>query len=522
MQMNNQNDGASSASPLVKPSQEQQRLLNLIEIAQVLSQQNELAEIIRLVTQKAITLLEAEMALLLLVNPRTRQTVKTIFKAGVQVSQPRYHALQTQISGWILFNCQPLLCSDLKQDARFSKIAVHDLAITSVLGVPLKVEGVVIGTLLLFNKKNGKVFSESDLEYFDKLAMIAAPYLRNVQQVQQYFIEPLPESALLAKYQKLGFLGKGKKFVAMLQAVEAAARSDVRVLLEGGSGTGKELVARAIHQLSGRCQGPFMAIDCGAIPANLLESELFGHARGAFTGATFARTGLIQEADHGTLFMDEIANLPVEMQAKLLRVLQDSQVRPVGSNKSCQVDVRIIAASSDSLHKRVEQQQFREDLFYRLYVYPIAVPSLGERREDIPLLAHYFLKKFAMQQNKPVESFHSEILEFMKCRAWPGNIRELENFVQRVLTLAPLETSVITREVLPPDLAKEFKKLKPVDNDQAATKSLGDSLTELEKQLILKALVDFNWNQSRAARSLKISVTTLRYKMEKLKIKAPQ
>jgi transcriptional regulator with GAF, ATPase, and Fis domain len=168
------------------------------------------------------------------------------------------------------------------------------------------VEGVIIGSILLLNKDRDDEFDENDLAYLEKLAALAAPFLRNVQKIQEYFAAPLPEAALLAKYEPLGLLGKSKKFIELLQAVEATALCDVRVLLEGQSGTGKELIARAIHQLSARRDGPFVAIDCGAIPANLLESELFGHVKGAFTGATSDRKGLLEEAHHGTLFMDEI------------------------------------------------------------------------------------------------------------------------------------------------------------------------------------------------------------------------
>ena len=496
-------------------------LQNLIDFANTLSQQNETAEICRLVSQKAIDLLNAEIALLLLVNPRTRQTVKTIYKAGVQISQPRYRALQTQVSGWVLYNCQPVLCADIKQDARFSKVAVHDVAVTSIMGVPLKVEGIVIGTLLLFNRKDGEAFSEDDLEYFATLAMIAAPYLRNVRQIQQYFSEPLPESILRAKYEKIGLLGKSKKFLAMLQAIEAAAHTDVRVLLEGCSGTGKELVARAIHLFGKRNHGPFVAIDCGAIPANLLESELFGHVRGAFTGATQDRKGMIEMAHHGTLFMDEIGNLPLEMQAKLMRVLQDAEVRPLGSNTPRPVDVRIISACSSLLRTLVEKQQFREDLYYRLYVYPIYIPSLGERREDVPLLANAFLQRFAKQQNKKAAGFHEEILLFLQQQPWPGNVRELENLVERLVTLTEDNVETIGREALPDDLKKEFKKLKPSEDEHWVQKSLEGYLAEYEAELLRKALTAHQWNQSKAARALKISEQTLRYKMNKLGITKP-
>jgi anaerobic nitric oxide reductase transcription regulator len=248
--------------------------------------------------------------------------VKTVMREGKIGDDRRFKTVQNQISGWLMQNRQPLLSAAIKQDARFSGVSWGEVALQSVIGVPLQIEGAFIGTLILLNKTSGAAFDENDLAYLEKLCLIAAPYLRNVQKIAEYFNTPLPDAALLAKYEQVGLLGKSPPFVELLQAIEAATRCDVRVLLEGQTGTGKELIARAIHQFSARQQQPFIAIDCGAIPANLLESELFGHVKGAFTGATHDRRGLLEEANHGTLFMDEIAHLPVDMQAKFMWVLQ--------------------------------------------------------------------------------------------------------------------------------------------------------------------------------------------------------
>jgi len=370
------------------------------------------------------------------------------------------------------------------------------------------------------NRQEGKQFTENDLTFLEKISVISAPYLRNVQFIQEFFEPPLPEVVLLSQYEKLGLLGKSVRFIEMLQALDAASRCGVRVLLEGQSGTGKELVARAIHTISDRSKGQFVAVDCGAIPANLLESELFGHVKGAFTGASYERKGLFEEANHGTLFMDEIVNLPLEMQSKLMRVLQENEIRPVGSNKARKVDVRIISASSVPLKDLLEKGEFREDLYYRLYVYPIRVPSLEERSEDIPILANHFLMRFAKQQKKEVASFHKVLLGYMKSRGWPGNIRELENFVERMVTLSPSEIKILHSDILPKSLRKEFKKSQLTPDDQVG-RSLDESIVEYEKRLIRQALIEHNWNQSQAARSLKISVQTLWYKRKKLGITMP-
>jgi transcriptional regulator with GAF, ATPase, and Fis domain len=413
------------------------------------------------------------------------------------------------------------LSADLKADARFSSNFFGDAPVRSALAAPLIMEEIVIGTLMVLNVDGTEAPLEHGLRYLEQMANIVAPYLRNLQRVQEYFETRLPQSALLSKYETLGLLGKSKKFSDMLQAVEAAARTDVRVLLQGQSGTGKELIARAIHHLSDRNGKPFVAIDCGAIPANLIESELFGHVKGAFTGATADRKGLFEEANAGALFMDEIASLPLDMQAKLMRVLQEGEIRPLGSNKTRQVDIRVISASSASLRKLMDKQQFREDLFYRLHVYPINVPSLHERQEDIPLLANHFLKRLSEKQGKQAESFHEEILDYMQEQPWPGNIRELENFVERLVTNASPTDKILGREILPPELRKKVRQSTPSDAAFAVNKSLQEHLTEVEEQLIRQALLANDWNQSQAARSLKIPEQTLRYKMGKLGIAKP-
>lgn len=496
---------------------ENNRLKALVDLAVGLCTQNDYQEMLRIVVQKGATLLTAEVASLMMINPKTRQTVKTVYKEQHKEPSQQHQKLQTQISGWIIQNHQSFMSVDIRSDPRFRKNLFAKEALRKALGVPLLAEDLIIGTLIILKKDDWHEI-EKELQLLEQFSAIAAPFLRNVQRIQEYFEAPIPENALLKKYKSLGMLGQGKKFVELLKAIESAARCDVRVLLEGKSGTGKELIARAIHKLSARGSKPFVAIDCGAIPANLIESELFGHVRGAFTGANTERKGLIMETNGGTLFMDEIGNLPMDIQAKLLRVLQEGEVRPLGSNKSVKVDVRIISAGSASLQKMVANKQFREDLFYRLYVYPIDVPSLNERWDDIPLLANHFLKRFSIQQNKEVESFHEEILDFMQQRNWAGNIRELENFVERLVTSVSANAKVLDRSFLPKDLLKELKIGNVQREDIKVEMSLHESLAEYEEQLLRQALQANNWNQSKTARKLRIAEHTLRYKMGKLGI----
>jgi Nif-specific regulatory protein len=497
------------------------KLESLIELASTLAQQSDFQEVLRLVTQKASSLLRAEVALIMMINPRTRETIKTIYKEGKEVDDHPYHFVHTYFSGWVIDHNCGFLSEDIQQDARFRKNLFEDIPLKSVICAPFRAEGIIIGTLLLLNHAESAAFGKNDFSYLEKFVTVVSPFLRNIQKIQQYFVSPLPKGTLLKKYEAHGLLGKSKKFVELLQTIEAAANCDVRVLLEGQSGTGKELIARAIHRCSSRAQHKFVAIDCGTIPANLIESELFGHVKGAFTGATSARKGLLEEADGGTLFMDEITNLPMELQSKLLRVLQEGEIRPLGSNVARKVDVRIITASSIALRELVERQEFREDLYYRLYVYPIGVPSLNDRREDIPLLASYFLTKFSHKQNKQAETFHEEMSVFLKIRKWPGNIRELENLVERLVTLTPSEMKVIDTSVLPPEFQDEWQKMKITSKIYYTHKPLREILGDYEKQEIQKVLMECNWNQSKAARMLQISEHSMRYKISKLGIVKP-
>ena len=494
------------------------KLESLIELASVLAKQNDFQETLRLVTEEVSGLLKAETTLIMMINPRTRETVKTLYKDVEESQNEPFKFVHNYLSGWTIANNRSFLSENIREDSRFNKELFKDINLQSVMCVPFTVEGIIIGTLLLLNKFEGYTFTQNDFSFLKKFTVIVSPYLRDVQKIQHYFTAPLPQETLLKKFEVYGLLGKSKKFIQLLQTIESAARCDVRVLLDGQSGTGKELIAKAIHHYSSRNSHKFVAVDCGAIPANLIESELFGHVKGAFTGANFSRKGLLEEANGGTFFMDEINNLPMELQAKLLRFLQESEIRPIGSNETHKVDVRIIAASSASLKQLVEDQKFREDLFYRLYVYPISVPSLNERIEDIPLLANYFLKKHSLQQKKKTEMFHEEILDFLKNHSWAGNIRELENFVERLVTLAPLEMQVIDASMLPADFREEWQKVEAISPKYDANNSLEDNLTEYEKKLIMKALNECNWNQSEAARQLNISETTIRYKMNKLGI----
>ena len=294
----------------------------------------------------------------------------------------------------------------------------------------------------------------------------------------------------------------------VLNSVQMVARTDSAVLIQGETGTGKELIARAIHEESLRRPGPFVKVNCAAMPAGLLESELFGHERGAFTGALTQTTGRFHLADQGTLFLDEIGDLPLELQPKLLRVLQEQEFERLGSSRTIRVDVRVVAATNQDLTQMVRDHRFRADLFYRLNVFPIMLPPLRERSEDIPLLVPHFVNKFARRMNKEFTYIPNEVMEILRLHDWPGNIRELQNYIERAMIMCPGPDLR-----LPPD---ELKHLVKRDTP-SATRTLADA----ERDHILHVLRQVGWvvgGRDGAAARLGLARTTLLYRMRKLGI----
>jgi two-component system response regulator HydG len=308
--------------------------------------------------------------------------------------------------------------------------------------------------------------------------------------------------AELEQEQGLGrILGSSPVIRAVVEQIEAVADSDASVLLLGESGTGKELAARALHWGSSRRGEPFVAVNCGAIPENLLEAELFGHEKGAFTGADRKRQGLFAAAHRGTLFLDEVAELPVALQVKLLRAVQERAVRPVGSTALVSVDVRLISASNRDLPSLVQQERFREDLYYRLAVVPIRLPALRDRLEDLQMLAERFLERAARRLGKRLAGFSEDAALWMAAHRWPGNVRELENIVERAAVLA--KGSTITRN----DLGTEFALT-------GGQPSLRPTLDNLEQQYIERVLQETGGDKQAAARILGVSVRTLQRRVK--------
>jgi two-component system response regulator PilR (NtrC family) len=302
------------------------------------------------------------------------------------------------------------------------------------------------------------------------------------------------------------------------ELVARVADTKTNVLISGESGTGKELVARAIHESSERRERPFVAVNCAAIPENLLESELFGHVKGAFTGAVQNKSGLFEVADGGTLFLDEVGELPAPLQVKLLRAIQDKKIRRVGGTSDRAVDVRILSATNRRLEEEVATGRFREDLYYRLNVIQIALPSLRERMEDLPLLLHHFIERFAKELGKPVRGFSDAAMQRLVAHRFPGNVRELENVVERAVALSRGEW--IDADALPPSLTEPPR---PAARERIAGEGvkLEQLLDEFERGLLLEALERAGGVKKRAAQLLGVSFRSLRYRLEKLGLDGP-
>ncbi len=311
-------------------------------------------------------------------------------------------------------------------------------------------------------------------------------------------------------------IGSSAQMEKVFEVVRKVADTEASVLITGESGTGKELIARSLHAGSSRSAGPFVAINCAAIPRDLLESELFGHVKGAFTGAIKDKTGKFQLADGGTLFLDEVGELPLELQPKLLRALQEKTVEPVGGSSEQRLDVRIVAATNLDIEKAVEEGVFREDLYYRLAVIPVHLPSLRQRRDDIPLLLRHFCSKHGAGQ----VIFDKASLALLTGYVWPGNVRELENLVERLLIMRSGDT--ITSDDLPEKIRNGAANTASANRSGCVINlpDEGYSLEQLEREVVVQALERNQWNQTAAARFLRIPRHTLIYRMEKYEIDA--
>ncbi len=383
------------------------------------------------------------------------------------------------------------------------------------LCVPIKFKNEILGVLSVDRLFGSKGISfEEDLRLLKIIASLVAQSVKLHQEIEkerEAFLEEKEnlKQQLKGKYRVENIIGQSDRMQEIFESIHRVAPSKANVLLRGDSGTGKELVAKAIHYMSQRAKGPFIKFNCASIPEGLLESELFGHEKGSFTGATAMRKGRFELANGGTIFLDEIGDLPLTLQPKILRVLQEKEFERVGGEKTIKVDVRLIAATSRNIEELVSGSKFREDLYYRLNVVPIFLPSLRERKEDIPILVEHFLKKYNEENQRSVR-ITPEVLNIFLNYDWPGNVRELENTIERLVVMAAVKN--ITPSDLPLNIREQSMKARYTVQIKDA---LPSAIEDIEKTKILDALHKTGWVQAKAARLLGITPRQIGYKMKK-------
>ncbi|HLX75567.1 MAG TPA: sigma 54-interacting transcriptional regulator, partial [Terriglobales bacterium] len=417
--------------------------------------------------------------------------------------------------GWALAQRQPLLADPLSTQQYPAEITARMVSegVRCACWLPLITRNAVLGTLSLASLHE-HAFGAEDVNLLAQVASQVAIALENAlafREIAQLKDKLAREKLYLQEeihsaYNFEEIVGESRALQTVLQQVETVAPTSATVLILGETGTGKELIARAIHDLSTRREQTFVKMSCAAIPTGLLESELFGHEKGAFTGAIMQKVGRLELAHKGTPFLDEVGDIPLELQPKLLRALQEREFERLGSTRTQQVDTRVVAATNRDLAAMVEEGSFRRDLYYRLNVFPVRIPPLRERREDIPLLVRYFAQKFSRTMNRRIESIPSETMEALVNWAWPGNVRELEHMVERAVILSP-----------GPVLNVPIAELRPTNGEATNLERLDDA----EREHILRVLRESGGvigGPAGAATRLGLKRTTLHFKMKKLGI----
>jgi formate hydrogenlyase transcriptional activator len=522
-------------------ARERDRLQVLLEVNNLLVTSRELPELFQGIISTLRRVIHHDYTSLALLDP---QTGMVKIHALDFPSRPGILKQETTIprdsspSGQAMASGQPLLARGAELDRYSSQVMriLREEGMQTICCVPLITRGQAFGSLNLASRRMD-AFTRQDVELLQQVGAQVAIAVENALAFKEIdaLKNKLAEEKLYLEEEirsELNFeeiIGESPALKRALAQVELAAPAGTSVLLLGETGTGKELFARAIHNLSPRSQRTFVKVNCAAIPSGLLESELFGHERGAFTGAISQKIGRFELADHGTLFLDEVGDLPLELQPKLLRVLQEQEFERLGSNRTQRVDVRVVAATHQDLSKLVSERAFRSDLFYRLNVFPIQIPALRDRAEDIPLLVRYFVQRFSRELNKAVEYIPADAMDALAHYSWPGNVRELENLIERAVLLSPgKELRIPFAELKSAALgdapgADSSPSFNSFTSLTSSTPSIA-TLEEAERQHILRALKQTQWRiagPKGAANLLDMKRTTLQARMRKLGIRRP-
>ncbi len=505
----------------------------LIEIARILERDDNLKEIFYSIMEKLSEAILIKRGMLVLIDEKNKLKIFTGFKISEDAISKGIYEIGEGITGKTVKYGNPIAIKNIFESKEFlnkMKIKRNRKIPISFISVPLKYKKSTIGVISVEkNFINDDEFSE-DVNLLILLSSLISNkvenYERNRKEKEKLIKENLQLRNKIKKSVTLDFIGKNKEIEQIKETIDLVADTNASVLITGETGTGKEIVARLIHYNSTRWDKPFISINCAAIPDNLLESELFGYQKGAFTGAASNKRGKFLLANNGTLFLDEIGDMSKHLQAKILRALQEKVIQPLGSEHDVKINVRVIAATNQDLANSVESGNFRQDLFYRLNVISLNIPALRERKDDIPLLVNYFIDKFNKQYNKNIKSIAPAVLEIFINYDWPGNVRELENVLERAIILS--RGDIINIENLPDNIKGEsFKSEHKTDLDRVIESELttlfdGEIyykvINKVEKMVIENALVKANNKQNEAARLLGIHRNTLRQKIRQFKI----
>ncbi|TVR29910.1 MAG: GAF domain-containing protein [Spirochaetaceae bacterium] len=491
------------------------KLETLIEInTRINSDYSDPRSLLQRILESATRLSEGEASSLLLLRPENN---KLYFEIALGSKGPEVQKFSLNlgegIAGWVAQNNRSLVVNDVDQDQRFQSDIGRQIGFDtrSILAVPMRIRDRCVGVIEMINKRDGKPFDEDDRQWLEIFATQAALAIQNARSLQQVKQEIFLLQDQVSNNQGFhSFICESPAMKERMAMVDRLAVTDSSVLILGESGVGKELFAEQIHLRSNRSERPFIRVNCAALPEALLESELFGHVKGAFTDAQNDRRGRFELADGGTIFLDEIGELPLTVQAKMLRVLQSQSFEPVGSSQPMHVDVRIIAATNKDIDQAVTDGTFRRDLYYRLNVLPLYVPPLRERLEDIPALAEHFLMKFKREVKKPLRGFSDQALQELLSYSWPGNVRELENSIERAVVTATAE------DIQPEDLA--LRSTAAMQESRYVGQTLKDSMNLFKKHFIRHTLEQNGWNQTVTARVLGIQRTYLSRLIKELDI----
>ena len=466
-----------------------------------------------------LKLCKAERGAILLFSTTTHESPQTVVR-NIHKEQPGIdHIVNTLVAGWVENHKRPFLSNDVLRELNFRNPSEHIKQLGASVAVPLVEEGKPFGMIHLVNSRGGSVFTEEQVRLISAIAPLAAQFILRAKIQETIFADNQRLKASLQEARGVGtLLGGSRTMDEVRHRIMIAGPSNASVLLTGATGTGKEVAARAIHVHSPRTEKPFIAVNCAAIPSTLFESELFGHEKGSFTGATATMKGKFELADGGTLFLDEISALPLELQPKLLRVLEGRSFCRVGSSEEHKVDVRVISASNTDLQGAIKANQFRDDLYHRLNVIPIQLPTLRERKEDIAELAQAFLREFSSGG----KSFDSDALQYLSGLEWKGNVRELRNTVERIsiFTASSSVSAAAVRDVGIGTVSHGSADARTVLLSLLQSKSGEENLVEnLERDLIDLALQQSHGNAAEAARILGVHRNALLRRIEKYNLR---